>query len=409
MGVLTFTRTQKNYGKFYLRSNPFPHAGIPEENPGFCADREKELASISETILTSLDGHSVHMALLGGYGNGKTHTLKYVKSEINRQLNGNGNARALASFVMTPGLSFVDLYRNFMQDLGLDFFLDRVWELLGVIAVEEIEHRRKAFQNLNREVKQRIRNNPKIIREYVDEGTVLLSSLTKAYREKLLSIVKSVDVVNAFLQLLAEETSLLAWKWISGEQTMHEQRKEIGVVSAINTDDKALSVFLGVKSILRELAYRALCLLVDEFENIETLFPQQKQRFLNSVRHLIDLNPTGLCLIISCTPEVWKTIVREYHAFSERIFKEVLLKPLNEATLRNLIAEYVQRHRTGQNGGIGQLYPFSDDSIRPLLEFSQGNMRRALSICNISIDIATETNSETITGDFLKTALERLS
>jgi len=409
MGSLTFTRTRKDYGRFYLRGNPFPYAGIPEENPKFCADREKELASVSETILASLDEHSTHLALLGGYGNGKTHLLKFVRSEVNRQLNGNGNPKALASFVITPGQSLVDVYRNFMQDLGRDFFLDRAWEFVGTIANKEVERRRKAFQTLGREAKKKIKNDPKTIREYVEKGTILLSSLTKACREKLLSIVKSVDVANAFLQLIAEETTLLAWKWISGEPTIHEQRKEIGIVSPISTDDKALNVFLDVKAILKELGYLVLCLLIDEFENVETLFPQQKQRFLNSIRNLIDLNPTGLCLIISCTPEVWKNIVKEYHAFSERIFREIVLRPLNETTLRNLITEYIQRNRTIRNDNIGQLHPFSDDSIRSLLELSQGNIRRALSVCNLSVDLAIETNLETITGDSLKTALDKLS
>ena len=58
---------------------------------------------------------------------------------------------------------------------------------------------------------------------------------------------------------------------------------------------------------------KLFCILIDEFETIQLLYQWRKQRLLNNVRRLIDLNPEGLCLIMSCAPDAWSSVVREYH------------------------------------------------------------------------------------------------
>lgn len=406
MGVLIISKNSRDYSKYWLEKNPFPYAGIPEENPRFCADREKELEVISDTISLSLGESSTHIALIGGYGNGKTHTLRYIKSQINSQLAEDNKFRAIAGYVITPGYSLVDTYRNFMQDLGRNFFIKLTWEFLGNIALKLIQQGREDFKDLPSEVKNELKKDPSMVRNYVANGTILLSFLMEDAREKVLSLVKNVDVANGFLQLIGDKTSLLAWKWLSGERILHEQRKELGIVSSIDSDDRALAVFQDVRNIMRNQGYKLICILIDEFELVETLHYQQKQRFLNAIRHLIDLNPNGLCLVISCTPEVWKNIVMEYHAFSERIFREVILKPLNEKTIYNLIQEYLKHYRTKPQPKSSTVHPFTEECIKEILRISKGNMRRALAMCNMALDMAIKQGNELIAPQILKQVLE---
>jgi len=402
LGKLILARRERSYERYSLKKNPFPYAGIPEENPAFCADRERELETIAETISLCLGDSSTHIALIGGYGNGKTHTLRYIKSQVNDQLNGDNSIRAIAGYVITPGHSLIDTYRTFMQDLGRNFFIQLAWEFLGKVALLRISQGDRDLRNLREDIKESLAKDPSEIRRHVEDGTILVSPLMKAARKSILRLVKNVDVTNGFLQLLADETTLLAWKWLSGEQILYEQRRQLGIVSPIDNDDRALSVFQDVRNIMRELGYQLVCMLIDEFELVEILHYQQKQRFLNSIRHLIDLNPSGLCLIISCTPEVWKNIVMEYHAFSERIFREILLKPLSQETIHNLIQEYLDLNRSDSTKEYDSIYPFTEEAISNILQVSQGNMRRALALCNMALDLGAKQNSEWINPQIIK-------
>jgi len=409
LGKLILARRERSYERYSLKKNPFPYAGIPEETPAFCADRERELEVIAETISLCLGNNSTHIALIGGYGNGKTHILRYIKSQVNHQLNGNNGVRAIAGYVITPGHSLVDTYRNFMQDLGRNFFIQLAWEFLGKLALLRINQGDSDLRNLREDIKESLAKDPSEIREYVEDGIILASPLMKAARKAILRLVKNVDVVNGFLQLLADETTLLAWKWLSGEPILYEQRRQLGIVSPIDNDDRALNVFQDVRNVMRELGYKLVCVLIDEFELVEILQYQQKQRFLNSIRHLIDLNPSGLCLIISCTPEVWKNIVLEYHAFSERIFREIILKPLSQETIHGIIQEYLDFNRIDPTKEYDSIYPFTEQAIIKVLEISQGNMRRALALCNMVIDLGIKKDCSLISPAIVGETMEKIS
>jgi hypothetical protein len=214
-----------------------------------------------------------------------------------------------------------------------------------------------------------------------------------------------------------EETGLLAWRWLSGDPTFSEQRRELGIVAPIDSDDRALQMFISIRKLLKILGYPLVCLLLDEFESIEMLIPQKKQLLLNSIRHLIDLSPTGLSLIIACTPETWTDVIREYHAFSERIFKEMPLRPLTDQNIGQFIKAYLQNSRETNGGSLEhvfrekkirvddpELYPFTSEALKMILQTSQGNIRRTLSLCNMIIDASCLSSISLID----KATLERL-
>jgi Cdc6-like AAA superfamily ATPase len=411
MGDLILVKKERNYERYALKRNPFPYAGIPEENPVFCADRERELENVGDIISLCLSGHSMHVVLVGGYGNGKTHLLRFIKSQVNSQFKDSvTGGKAIAGYVISPGRTLIDTYRTFMQDLGRDFFVKLCWEFLGRVTLSILKKSALEVKGIKLdELKKDLTDSPGQISSYVEDGKVLLPEILKAARYELLRFTKSVDIVNGFVQLVYDDTALLAWKWLSGEQLLYEQRRNLGVVSPVSTDENALNMFQDVYSIMKELGYGLICLLIDEFEAIEVLQHQQKQRFLNSMRHLIDLNPSGLCLVISCTPEVWKNVVMEYHAFSERIFKEIILRPLSQDTVRRLIKEYLARSRTkGKAEKNGSSHPFTGDAIDEILKVSGGNIRRALALCNTAIDYGVKNESKQISSQIIKQLYESI-
>jgi len=414
MSHLILDAENANYHLYYLTRNPFPSVGVPEDRPLFCVERENEVGIISHALRLSLLGSSTHISIVASYGNGKTHLLKYIKKELENQSEEKNNL--IVGYVSSVGTSFRDIYRNFMYDIGYDFLYDLSWQLLGYTTLRLIEKGKTNFTEEPERVNEYLRKDLLNIKELVNDGTVLLSSIIKEAKEKFLPVVKWQDFLTAFLQLPLEETGLLAWRWISGDPTYTEQRRELGIVTSIDTDSRALQMFMCLRKVLDVLGYRLVCLLLDEFESIEALIPIKRQLLLNSIRHLIDLNPKGLSIVIACTPEAWTDIIREYHAFSERIFREVTLKPLNKRTIKRFIERYIKNFRTsndeelmktlkGKGLNIGQdirIYPFTAKALEFILQATGGNVRRVLSICNMAIDICSIKSCPLIDSDVLK-------
>lgn len=97
----------------------------------------------------------------------------------------------------------------------------------------------------------------------------------------------------------------LLMQWIRGERIRLSQRKELGVGSVIDSLGHALNVLNGLTEMLRRLdtAEPTRCpgviLFVDEFELVWTHRRDQRDRFLQSLRALVDACPMGLFLCVA--------------------------------------------------------------------------------------------------------------
>jgi len=368
--------TQKSFAKYNLKKNPFPNVGVPDDSVSVYSDREKELHTIEDAIVGTMQGSSSHVVIVGSYGNGKTATLKFIKGQIEKQL-----SNAVSIYLSYPGDTFLEFYRNLMYELGLDKMEYFVWSFLELV-------------NKETDLKQKI-----------EVGEVLITDIIEKGKKFLYNHLRYMDFATAFLKLTLDRSKFLSWKYLCGEPVVYEQRRELDVVTLIDTDEKALRAFMALKSILNLIGYKIICILVDELESIELLHPTRKQKVLNSIRRLIDLNPSGLCLIMACTPEAWSSIISDYHAFSERIFREVILKPLDGAAVREFIRTYLKVYRTDSDNKKPDIHPFTKDAIEQILIAAQGNLRRVLMICNRAIQKGCEVGFPLLTAHKLKEIL----
>jgi len=157
--------------------------------------------------------------------------------------------------------------------------------------------------------------------------------------------------------------------------------------------------FTALKNLLLDLEYTGVFVFVDEFESIARLSPKNEQATLNSIRHLMDQNSNGLCMLFGCAPEVWQDVMSEYHAFSERIGEEVALRPLTAEHIMDLVVDYLQRERTRLESERS-VRPFTEDSLELILQRSQGNIRQVLSVCSRILDEAAAQQQSKITVEF---------
>jgi len=359
----TITDEQHDYSEFGLSENPFPYSPVPEENPAVYCGQQQVTDRISNTVSSVLStGKSKHLVVTGKYGNGKSHTLKYTRSLVRDRED------VIVGYVAQPGDGFLDVYHEFVYDIGFDRLANLSYEYLAEIARSETDAHPDSADE---------------VRDLIDDGDVLLSELVPTAVQQLSDVTKFADFARAMVHLVYEDTNLYAWQWLTAEGLRYEQRKEMEIHSAVDDNTTAVRAFTALKNMLRDLGYTGVFMFVDEFERISQLTPKDEQQTLNSIRHLMDQNSQGLCILFGCAPEVWQDVMSEYHAFSERIGQEVALKPLTEEKVYNLIEEYLNIARHDDTEGI---HPFTKDSLDVILQRSQGNIRQVLSICSRVLD-----------------------
>jgi hypothetical protein len=289
-------------------------------------------------------------------------------------------------YVAQPGEGFLDIYHEFVYDLGFNRLQELAYEFLASVARDVTDTNPIGASGME---------------SLIDEGDVLLSEIVPEAIRRLSDVTKFADFARAIIHMVYEDTNLYAWQWLTAEGIRYEQRKEMEIHSALDDDTMGVRAFTALKNMLLELGYTGIFVFVDEFESIARLSPKDEQATLNSIRHLMDQNSSGLCMLFGCAPEVWQDVMSEYHAFSERIGEEVALKPLTSENLYELVRDYLDQERVSSADYEG-IEPFSEEALDLILQTSQGNIRQVLSMCSRILDDATESKENKITAAWVE-------
>jgi len=394
-----------DYSFYQLKSNPFSGT-VPSHNVDFLIERGDEIRNLSWTISSSYYNSSTHSIIVGGYGNGKTHLLNYFYTNLKKS-NINKPKKILIAYINTPGKSFHSLYSSFIMNIGKEFLINAVWCYLSIICLKNPEILDKISDGKKDDILTKIESDPLYIKKIVEENKVILPLLIHRVKNAISSQVPLVDFITVFLHLILDDYSFLSWKWLCGESIPFTQRRELDLSMNIENDERALLAFLSLKKILHELGYKLIVLLIDEFEVIEVLAPREKQKILNEMRHLIDLTPEGLSIVLSCAPEIWRTILSDYHAFSERFSYVTFLGPLNENNIKDILVGYLKRNLSVPN--VNGLYPFDVDILPFLLETGMGNVRQTLKLCELCIDYGIREKVILLNADTAKRIISQFS
>jgi len=372
----------RDYEQFGLDTNPFPYSPVPSDDPQLYCGQDQATSAVTDTVSTVLStGKSKHLVVTGKYGNGKSHTLKYTRSLVRDRDD------VVVGYVAQPGEGFIDIYHEFMYDIGFDGVQELAYEFLALVAEEETSYAPTDAETMERRL---------------DDGDILLSELVPSAIQRLNDVAKFADFARAIVHMIYEDTNLYAWQWLTAEGLRYEQRKEMEIHSSLDDDTMGVRAFTAFKNMLLELGYTAVFVFVDEFESIARLKNKEKQATLNSIRHLMDQNASGLSMLFACAPEVWQEVMSEYHAFSERIGREVALRPLTEEHIHELVSSYLDTARTGEEGTID---PFTSESLSLILQRSQGNIRQVISTCSRMLDEAADREQKSINTELVHDSL----
>jgi hypothetical protein len=162
------TDEQRDYSKYGLEDNPFPYSPVPSDDPSIYCGQEHVTKEVTNTVSTVLgSGKSKHLVVTGKYGNGKSHTLKYTRSMLRDRDD------VVVGYVAQPGEGFLDIYHEFMYDLGFDRLQELAYEFLAMVARNATEANPMGAESME---------------ALIDDGDVLLSDLVPTAIQRNLPI-----------------------------------------------------------------------------------------------------------------------------------------------------------------------------------------------------------------------------
>lgn len=340
MKTHTIRLKRRDYSPFLLSQNPFPYTPIPSCKPDVFVGQDRAISRLLDIVSTTFTtGRSSHAAIIGPYGSGKSHTLKYIEKLLEEAPQDSSDPRVVSCYIPSPGSRFLHVYREVVDKIG--------------------PHR-------------------------------IRGALQKRSHNSIPS-----NLARGFQSLVDDETHVEAWRWVLGENLRTRKRSRLGV--SRNMDDTlALSALKHMIKLLREDGYQFLCILIDELETVNELYLYQKQSMFNNLRHMVDDNPEGLCTIFACTPAGWHEVLENSLALSRRLSRNLIyLSRMKKKEAIHLVQAYVQTCRTDlgrhkQKNPDQDLYPFTLDAIEELLELSKGNVGELLKYCNLTLDQAVD-------------------
>lgn len=283
----TITQTAGSWRRFGLSENPFPSRSHPiwDVFHNQAQVRQRFYLDLREFIQS---GRTTTLFFTGGNRIGKTHFCEHHRIK----LPGEFAKRKLVvpiAMVSAESCRFFDLYRPIIDQLddslriqtGQGLFPEGWRSQLGAIA------------------------------DTLAPGD---------FREAVRAVSRPYNQFSSMHSLFMQ--------WLKGERIRLSQRRELDVGNVIDSLGHALNVLQGLTAVLRAVSFEdgercpGIMLFVDEFELIWTRRRDQRDRFLQALRALVDACPVGLFLCVAMATGIGaevEDVENEYPALFARL------------------------------------------------------------------------------------------
>jgi len=406
-----------NYTGYRLSRNPFPETGKAPAHPSFCAGRTKVLEKIYDLIADVYNQESVSgLVILGIYGGGKTHVLRYVSDKINNELRDIPSGGAMAVYIEKPQTGVLHIYSEFMSAIGNDFYTELVWKAISAslekdirdnkITVELLAPTTKSLESYMTYEKISLLDifaSAKSLREYTSKGQINKKRV-KAILEKYLSnYVPAKDVATCSIELLlADDLQTLneCWNFLTGNRVSKDFQTSMGLSKAsLSVLDINKSVFKSILGVCRAYGFKAIFLLLDEVEAFAKLGPQTRFTALDEFRGFFDSIPSSFGVVLACVPRDWSQIVNTLPALKDRIRHVADLGYMDPDEAIELVKAYLLTAREESNKN--DLYPFSRETIVEICKLKTGIVRYIVESCYVLLREGAKQNFAPITRAFV--------
>jgi len=351
------------------------------------ADRLKVKDDLNSFVRSITDSPFTQtLAVIGDYGTGKTHTIRYL-----RYLAKKHKKDFIVILVDNPGMNFIELYKKIVREIS-NISIKRLVDRL----LKEI--RSDVYKSVSDSEFLAFRADALTLE------SILRSSLPTVDRDFLV-----------FLSSYATNKNIEAClRWLNCGKLTPSELRIMGLSENIYSVPKAFEVLKGFFILFNKLGMRSL-VLIDEFEDlIMPLGPRARIRtgsdiynYLSQLRHIIDENLPRLGLVIALTPISWDTLVRRsmYPALIDRFRGNIiLLESLTKEDTITFIDEYLEVYSEELKAGD----IFYLNALDLIASESNGNPRRIVQICQKAIDICATREFDKISVACVKEASQEL-
>jgi hypothetical protein len=392
------------YAGLKLLFNPLPLTGIARDDVIFSPLN----TNVSKLILEYLKSTYIQqefrgLALIGDYGMGKSHLLKFLDFKINTILGDpEKQLPSIAVSIDNPGTRPGHLIESVMEHVGRDRFA----KYLGVIILNQVRESYqkdgKTFAESLQSPISRFTTNETELASVFSESNLtnfkafvraaLAAGAGKTNLEELsrkiieLKIVDNSKAAEQFTNLLFGDELIAHRSWDAITQEIETKK----------SSETSLNEFLkGVIKILRAQGFGHLYVLLDEFEDIllsGKLSKPKAAEYLGVVKLFVNQNIPEISIVIAVSSAGWREVRGASPGLADR-FQVVQLPPLTEPEARELLARYLSLARGAEfKDYVGKIVPFDSSAVRKLLDMSEGNYRAYLVNCQRLIEYAVSSS-----------------
>lgn len=337
------------------------------------------------------------MALVGGYGLGKSH--------IAEKLIGTVRERGSSQPIWVIGQPFTDMgsvYRNRIMHPRDDFNaraeLERaVTDYHSDVVADLLDRDESLLQSEQerdyvRGLRER-RIDPQKIAQTYDLDQELIQ---RRLREHLKGVTDHRAFATALALLLRRPFNSDVWDWLSGERPAQSLRDRgiTGAIDGIQMTFDALAVF----SFVYGQVGKPYVLVLDDFEKVYSWRRKERMLFINAFEMLVNcyVNEGGL-LVFCIQPDSWGKLPPSLH---ERV-SPFWLNNWNARRTEELISAYVSgpAPRADAPAPDAPFAPFTRPAVGEVAVISDGVPRRALRVCESAWNTALGARGEPATID----------
>ena len=404
-----------DYAMFGLKYNPFPASAVASAGsdqidtarlgsvfsiPMFPPLRSADVDTLRNFVRSALALQQfTGLQVVGDYGFGKSHLLRFLESQINGFDGSIRGGRVRAFYIKNPATKPQELLFALTRSIGQEDLRRMIWSIVLNNISSEFGNNLDAFsQELSRLQPQSLMGphldkvrilfeeeaiaNFQLFNERAVELGIHQNTLRLLATRSLQWHVESPEIVDRLLSLIFGDRQRALDSWLSLTSPVAR-----GGIKTPQSEH-----FQGILKVMKLSGVSFVFLIIDEFEDIAgvRLTTRQRAEYQASMRMLIDSYHSDFALCLAATGAAIEIMKETYNPFVDRLTHRIDLMPLSAEEVREIISRYLNSARQEEVGEFsGDVNPFVQ-SIQLIHECSRGNPRVVLNICHKAIERARE-------------------